>query len=171
MSDLTTLKYSTYATAWNGQQDTFLTLYIDTNGDDVREDRWWFEPAYTPTQGPPALNGWQEWNLLTGQWYNDNGPSGPGANAVPLATLLALEPTARIINEGTPGGIRLATGFASASDQFNAYVDNFQIGTAALGVTTYDFEPAPEPASIVLAGAALLGLAGFAARRKFSARG
>ncbi len=30
--------------------------------------------------------------------------------------------------------------------------------------------PVPEPGSIVLAGAALLGLAGFAARRKFSAR-
>jgi hypothetical protein len=176
---LTSLGYSTYATAWNGQQVPYLTIYLDTTGDGVRDDRLWFEPTYSeddagngnPSPQPDlVLNTWQTWDCLTGMWYSDS-HAGPGSNAITLAAYLALEPNATIINDAGQGigGIRLASGFASASDDFNAYVDNFTIGTAA-GTTTYDFEVTPEPATM-----GFLALGGVAAlvrrmRRRMAAR-
>lgn len=147
---LTSLSYSTYITSWNGQQAPYLTIFLDTNGDNVRDDRLWFEPDYSsagagnpnpfPFQGPPALNVWQTWDCLQGMWYSDSGVGTPGSGAVTLATYLLAKPNATIINEG-PGGIRIASGFASPGDVFDANVDAFAIGTAAGGVT-YNFEPA-----------------------------
>ena len=102
-----------------------------------------------------TLNLWQTWDARLGMWYSDN-MAGPGANAITLAAYLALKPNATIINDAYQGigGIRIASGFASPEDNFNAYVDGFTIGTAA-GTTTYDFEPVPEPTTMI-AGALLL---------------
>jgi hypothetical protein len=161
---LTSLEYSTYATSWNGQQVPYLTIWLDTNGDGLRDDRLWFEPDYSSAgagnnnpnpQAGTALNTWQTWNLLTGMWYSDN-VAGPGSNAITLAAYLALKPNATIINDAAQGigGIRLASGFASPGDNFNAYADAFTIGTASI-TTTYNFEltPAvPEPATLLLMG-------------------
>ena len=139
---------------------------MDTTGGNVRNDRLWFEPAYSSAgagngdlnpQPNVAQNQWQTWNTLTGMWYSDNGnPSsnGPGSNAITLAAYLAAFPNATIVNDAGQGigGIRIASGFASSSDNFNANVDAFTIGTAA-STTTYDFEPAspvPEPATILV---------------------
>jgi len=143
---LTVLKYSTYATAWNGQQLPYLTIFLDTDGDSVRDDRLWFEPDYSGPgagngnpnpQAPVALNTWQTWDCLAGMWYSDN-IAGPGSNAITLAAYLAQKPNATIINEG-PGGIRVASGFASPGDVFDANVDAFVIGTAT-SQKTYNFE-------------------------------
>jgi len=155
IADLTSLSYSTYATAWNGQQLPYLTIWIDTDNNGSKDDRLWFEPAYSngvggnPTAG---LNTWQTWNLLTGKWYSDN-IAGPGSNSITLGAYLALKPNATIVNDAGQGigGIRLATGFASAANNFNTYVDAFTIGTAG-GTTTYNFEataPVPEPGALV----------------------
>ncbi len=62
------------------------------------------------------------------------------------------------------GGVQLDVGFASPGDQFNGYVDAFSIGVNG-ATTTYNFEAAPEPASIAILGAALAALAG--ARRRY----
>jgi hypothetical protein len=148
IDDLTTLKYSTYATSWNGQQLPYLTIYLDTNNDNVRDDRLWFEPDYSgpgagngnpSPQAPVALNVWQTWNCLTGMWYSDQ-HAGPGSNAITLDDYLLLKPNAKIINDGALGGIRIASGFASDTDDFEAYVDAFEIGTADETIT-YNFEP------------------------------
>jgi hypothetical protein len=81
LSSLTSLSYSTYDTANNGQQFPFLKLYLD-NGDAL-----YFEPPYqTPgtggpavvDQGPTALNQWQTWNALSGAWWDDNTELGSG---------------------------------------------------------------------------------------------
>jgi hypothetical protein len=158
MSALTTLSYSTFATAWNGSQLPYLTIWLSSG------DRLWFEPAYSAAgagngnpnpQANPALNTWQNWNALTGMWYSDNF-AGPGSNAVTLAQYLTLAGTPDVtIVDAAPGigGIRVASGFASPGDNFNAYLDDFSIGTAA-GTTTFDFEPAavPEARSFVLGG-------------------
>jgi hypothetical protein len=163
---LTSLGYSTYATAWNGQQLPYLTIYLDTDDDGARDDRLWFEPDYSSAgagNGNPnpqpgtVLNTWQTWDALNGMWYSDN-LAGPGSNAITLAAYLALEPNATIINDvagGGRGGIRITSGFASPENNFDANVDAFTIGTAG-GTTTYDFEPVPEPGTLLLLGMGFL---------------
>jgi len=147
ISALTALKYSTYATAWNGSQLPYLTIWVDYTGDTVADDRLWFEPAYSTAayspplvQGPPMLNTWQTWDTLQGNWYSDN-HFGPGSASKPLTDYLALHPTAKIVNAGALGGIRIASGFASVPNVFDANVDAFEISTATSGIT-YNFEPA-----------------------------
>ena len=155
IADLTSLAYSTYASAWNGQQLTYLTVWLSSG------DRLHFEPAYSAAgagngnpnpQAAPALNTWQTWDALGGMWYSDNF-AGPGSNAVTLAGYLTLAGTPDVtIADAGPGigGIRITSGFASDTDNFETNIDNFTIGTA-LGTTTFDFEPTavPEPAAFV----------------------
>jgi hypothetical protein len=165
IANLTSLNYSTYATSWNGQQLPYLTMYL-SNG-----DRLWFEPDYSSTdfggsQSAPTLNTWQTWDALDGKWYTDN-HFGPGSNATTWANVLATEGSGvTIVNDaghGGIGGIRIASGYASPGDTFDANVDAFTIGTAA-GTTTYDFEAqaaVPEPTTLIiwsLLGAAGIGL-------------
>lgn len=148
IADLTTLQYSTYVTAWNGSQVPYLTIWVDTNNDTIADDRLWFEPVYSaagagngnPTPQPNvALNVWQTWDALDGMWYADS-MFGPGSNARKLSVYLAAKPNATIVNApGGVGGIRIASGFASAGDVFNAYVDAFIIGTAS-STSAYNFE-------------------------------
>jgi hypothetical protein len=175
---LTSLSYSTYASSWNGSQLPFLNLYINYGSGTTRDDRLWFEPTYSSAgagngnpspQANVALNTWQTWNALQGMWYSESGTpnsgvfpadlNGPGDHAITLAAFIALHPNATIINDpgqGGLGGIRIADGFASTTDNFNEYVDAFTIGTAA-GTTTYDFEltAVPEPTTMI-AGVLLL---------------
>jgi hypothetical protein len=79
-------------------------------------------------------------------WYSDNF-AGPGSNAVTLAGYLTLAgtPDAKIADAAPGiGGIRLTTGFASDTDNFDTNIDNFTIGTLS-GTTNFDFEPAAVP--------------------------
>ena len=159
IANLTSLSYSTYATSWNGQQVPYLTLWL-SNG-----DRLWFEPTYSSAgagNGNPnpqanlALNTWQTWDALNGMWYTDN-HFGPGSNAKTWADVLTAEgPSVTLVNSGAKGGIRIASGFASLGESFDANVDNFTIGTAD-GATTYDFEAVPEPSTIALVGLGVFG--------------
>ena len=165
LSSISALSYSTFATAWNGQQLPYLVLYLSNN------DRLWFEPAYTPAQGAVTTNNWQTWDALAGMWYDDNGNGTPGvANVISWSAMLAANPGATIVNQSNGlGGIRISSGFASATDQFNTYVDNF-----TLNDTTFNFDPAsatPLPAALPLFGTVLGagGLIGWRRRRKAAA--
>jgi len=160
LSSITALSYSTYATAWNGQQLPFLVLYLSDG------DRLWFEPTYSsPPQGPLALNTWQTWDAFAGGWYDDNGTGKPGiSNVVSFSAMEAANPGATIVNQSGNGlgGIRLGVGFASAGDQFNAYVDNFTINN-----TTFNFDPAAEtplPSTWLMLLSGFIGLSFFAFR-------
>ena len=102
------------------------------------------------TKVPPPLNTWQTWNALEGGWWDNNGVLNPGTGVGLLASYLAANSGVLI------EGISLRVGYASPGDNFNGYVDDVTIGTAA-GTTTYDFEPStvPEPTTII-AGASML---------------
>ncbi len=123
------LSYSTYATAWNGQQDTFLDIYINTTGNagGGYNDRIIFEPDYGSSDfvaggpTPPVLGQWQTWNVLNGRFYDDNGNGGSGgANALPWSSFLTLYPNAVLVNDdgnGGVGGLRITIGAVDPSQR------------------------------------------------------
>jgi hypothetical protein len=176
LSTISALSYSTYATAWNGQQLPYFMLYISSPTNGV--DRLTFEPTYSPSQGAVALNTWQTWNAFTGGWYDDAGNGNPGVgNVVSFSALQAIYSNAIIVNANYDstglGGVRFNVGFASAANSFNGYVDNFTIGINGAN-TTYNFDPAaatPLPAALPLfaTGLGALGLLGWRRKKKAAA--
>lgn len=187
LADLTSLSYSTYVTANNGQQFPFLkiTIEVDPVNHPGVYDALFFEPPYqqgasdgnpsVPSQQDTALSVWQSWNVVSGALYDDNGPSSPGefesASATGVQPLSAFElefPNAIIATDPTAGydSLRLTSGEGGSGDPFTTYVDAVSVGykNATGGTTnlTYNFEAAaaPEPASwaMLLGGLALLGL-------------
>jgi hypothetical protein len=173
LSSLTALGYSTYDVTNNGDQFPYLKIsFTSPEGDDAI----FFEPPYqTPSSGNPALpnqgatqmNTWQTWDVLDGGFWDDNGVlSSPGtfedANDLgvqPLSTFLSAYAGATIT------GVSLRVGYASPSDNFEGYMDNFTIGVNG-ATTNYDFDPNPAvvtplPSAIYGAGALLIGLMGY----------
>jgi hypothetical protein len=185
LSTITSLSYSTFVTANNGQQFPYFGLMIATTGSGSPDDILFFEPPYqqpstgkpgTPDQGATVLNTWQTWNALTGSWWANSGGGFPtpgctaGTGACTLADYLALYPLATIENADSGlGGVRFNVGFASPENPFNGYVDNF-----TLNGTTFNFDPAaatPLPAALPLfaTGLGALGLLGWRRKRKGAA--
>ena len=178
LDSITTLSYSTYDTVNNGQQFPYLELLISFTGGPGAgvDDALFFEAPYQqngtgnsslPFQADPTLNTWQTWNALEGGWWSNNGEAGcnPGTDVCALSTYLAAHPDASIVN-GTLGGVNFAVGYASPTDQFNGYVDNF-----TLNGTTYNFDPAsatPLPGALPLfaSGLGAFGLLGWRRKRK-----
>jgi hypothetical protein len=158
LSNLTTLSYWTYDTTNNGQQFPFLGLNVATSGSGAPDDTLFFEPPYSSpgnggadcdNQATTSMNTWQQWNALTGCWWDNNGDLNPGTESGTLADYIALHPNAAIENTSPDGlgGVRLLVGEGSESDVFDGNVDAFAIGVND-NTTTYDFEhnlPPPPP--------------------------
>ncbi len=153
LSQITSLSYSTYMTANNGQQFPYLVLCVSTTGGTTPDDFVEFEPPYQnptsgnpalPNQGPTMLNTWQRWNALEGGWYSGLWAA-PGAAVQPLSNYISLYPNATIANSsqcvsmGAAGGIGLQVGYGSPTDNFDGNVDAPTIGVSGTD-TTYDFE-------------------------------
>lgn len=156
LSSLTSLSFCTYMTVNNGQQFPYMTLFLNNSSGTTVDDEIFFEPPYQthssgnpslPDQGNTQLNTWQCWNALEGGWWSNNGIAGanPGVEVQSLATYEAAEPNATIVNPSTgPGGVRLAVGFASPTDNFDGNVDAVVIRVNST-TKTYDFEPVSPP--------------------------
>lgn len=168
LSDLTELSYATYVQNNNNEQAVYIILNVDYDNDGSGDDLLFFEPVYqdasfcSSAQGDVVLNTWQTWDALTGCWWSVNGTAGatPGTGVKTLATIIAAEPDATIVNgatspPATKGGVRLVAGFGGPADwgNFLGNADAFAIGVSG-DTTTYDFElitptPTPTPTPII----------------------
>ena len=84
---------------------------------------------------------WQEWDALTGCWWDNNNELGSGGILTsPLSDYIAAHPNAAIVNASGVGGLRLAVGFASPTDLFDGNVDMVTVGVGGRNIS-YDFEP------------------------------
>ena len=135
LSDLTELKYSTYVVH---NAPTIMVLQIDVNGDEEKDFNIFFSP--TPRwQGngfpPVVLSTWQQWDALQGKWHFEAVTISGLPEESTIAELVALHPTARIIDttpEGHNGeGVRFTIGGNPRSDYDNTvgYFDALIIGT------------------------------------------
>lgn len=152
LSDLRTLTYWTNDHTNNGQQFPFLALNVNYAGGSGTDDILFFEPPYQSPgnggadcahQAPTAMDTWQGWDALTGCWWSNNSVAGatPGTGTKRLSDIIAAEPNAKIVNASSKvGGVRLAVGEASPSDQFVGYVDSFTIEVKK-HINSYDFDP------------------------------
>lgn len=139
LSALTALDYWTYvSTPGASSQAPYLDIYVDWNGDNVRDDIITFEPVYN---GAVSIGAWQRWNALGGQWWS-NAMGGPP----PLFTLagyIASHPDASIL--AGDQSLILATGCGGAAwPNFVGSADALTVGVGGAR-TTYDFEPVIGP--------------------------
>lgn len=150
LADLTALSYWTYASQNNGQQLPFLSLNINYTGGKTVDDTLFLEPPYQtpgagssscPDQGASQLNRWQGWDALHGCWWSNSGNFGTqGTGVEPLSAVIAAHPNATIVNPSNQeGGVRLAVGEGSDTDQFQGNVDSFTIGVKGQ-TTVVNFE-------------------------------
>jgi hypothetical protein len=153
LADLTELTYYAYSAMNNGQQFPFLALNVSNSGGTATDDILFFEPPYQqpvtgnpicPDQGPTIMNMWQKWDAKNGCWWDNNAELGSGGllGVQPLSTYIAAHPAAAIANTNGVGGLRLAVGFASPTDQFDGNIDLVTVGVNGSS-TSYDFEPPP----------------------------
>ena len=170
LRDLTRLDYYACEQRNNGQQWPFIVLEIDWDGNNTIDDEIIFEPAYQSDDGgvcgltesqqqEPAYNVWQYWDALRKDpsadtyracwWSTDDPAFSPGVTIRTLSEYIAAHPNAAIVNrDGNHGGVQIMHGFASASDNFDGWVDAFTIGKdmnnansqRENSTVTYDFE-------------------------------
>jgi hypothetical protein len=135
LADLTELKYSTYVVS---NAPTIMVLQIDVNGDEAKDFNIFFSPTRRwQGSGYPAvvLNTWQQWDALQGLWHIEAATIGGVPEASTIAELVALYPTARIIDTPPLGhngeGVRFTIGGNPRSDYDNTigYFDALIIGT------------------------------------------
>jgi len=146
LASLTTLKYWTYISNGVLPVAPALNLYVDLDNNGTRDTTFVWEPVYAVSQGPVALNTWQQWNALSndnGWWYTANFgllTNGGGGEYHPLSYYLdpLRYPNAKIVNWVGLPGTNVVTGQASGGGWNNwvGSVDMIEINAA-----DYDFEP------------------------------
>ncbi len=139
LSDLTALDYWTYVSqGGTGGQAAYIDLYVDWNGDNVRDDILTFEPVYQTTQGAVVLNTWQNWDALGGLWWSD--VSGGPPPLFTLATYIASHPNTTILGGGEASFILASGCGGSAWTNFVGNADKLTVGVSGVN-TTFNFEP------------------------------
>jgi len=130
-----------------------MVLQIDVNGDETKDFNIFYEPRpqwQSPGSQPLILNKWQQWDALSGRWYIEVAiiPGLPEHATIP--ELVALYPTARIIDTEPVGhngeGVRFTIGGNPRSlfDDTIGYFDALIIGTRnEQHSTLFDFTCSP----------------------------
>ena len=152
LSSLTALTYWAYSSQNNGSQFPFLSLNVSTTGGKTVDDTLFFEPPYQAAgaggsscanQQATQMNMWQSWDALHGCWWDNNGVIGDGGtNTSSLSAFVAQYPKAVIVNPSDKvGGVRLAVGEASVTDQFQGNIDSLVIGIMGKATQAFNFDP------------------------------
>jgi hypothetical protein len=137
LASLTRLDYSTWVSQAAGTQAVYIDLYVDSDGNGTKDDTLTFEPTYN---GTVALNTWQHWNALGGQWWSDD--LGGPPPLFTLASYIADHPNAQLATDSGPAFLLSAGCGGSAWTNFVGNADALTIGVNTHN-TTYNFEPAP----------------------------
>ncbi len=133
LDEITALSYGVYVANPGGEPGLapYLTLLVDTTGDDVWDDLLLYMPG---ANGTVALGAWQTWDALSGLWCDSTGCG-------TRADYLALHPGARAVNDGALPGFEIAVGCGTFLwGGFEAAVDAVTVGVRGT-TTVYDFEP------------------------------
>lgn len=132
LASLTGLTYQTYVRNSSGVAPV-LELSVDTNGDRTPDDLLTYRPQ---ENGTVKRDTWQTWNAgsSSAQWR--------ASGAQGLTTLAAYKlahPMARILPEGSTGGLRFVAGKEGAVwSNWQGYLDNVTVITTE-GTDFYDF--------------------------------
>lgn len=150
LSDLNNLTYWAYSAVNNGQQFPYLTLAVSYSIPSPGTDTLFFEPPYQqpftgnpscPDQGPTVMITWQKWDARDGCWWDNNAELGSGGllGVQPLSVFISSHSDGAIYNPSGIGGVRVAVGFASSTDNFDGNVDALTIAHTTTK-TIYNFE-------------------------------
>ena len=167
LSNISALSYQSYVVSSPGSsaQSPALTFNVVSNNSATSyEGRLTFEPSYTSTI---TAGVWQLWDAINNGadwWFSNTAVFNNGctiSDPCTWAQVLTDYPNAEINNNFGGFGFKVGSGWTP----FVGNVDDFSM-TVGGSTTTYDFEPIPEPASLSLFGAAIVGLGTLRRRRK-----